>query len=124
MKAIVCTKYGPPEVLALTEMAKPAPKRNEILVRIHAAVVGPADCAFRKGKPFIIRLIYGLTKPRRSIPGVEFAGEIEATGSAVTLFKTGDQVFGMSPDTYGAPRRLSLPARDKTGGRQSGQYEL
>ncbi|MCL4860189.1 MAG: NAD(P)-dependent alcohol dehydrogenase [Caldilineaceae bacterium] len=102
MRAIVCTKYGPPEVLALREVAKPAPKRNEILVRIHAAVVGPADCAFRKGKPFIVRLIYGLTKPRLSTQGVEFAGEIEAIGSDVTLFKAGDQVFGMSPDTFGA----------------------
>jgi NADPH:quinone reductase-like Zn-dependent oxidoreductase len=73
-----------------------------VLVKVHAAVVGPSDCAFRKGEPFIVRLIYGLRKPRLSTQGVEFAGEIEAAGAAVTQFKAGDPVFGMSPNTFGA----------------------
>src|SRR5262245_50814224 len=102
MKAVVYTQYGPPEVLQLKEVAKPTPKGNEVLIRVHAAVVGPSDCAFRKGDPFIIKLIYGLTRPRLSTPGVECAGEIEAVGKDVSLFKKGDQVFGMSPDRFGA----------------------
>jgi NADPH:quinone reductase-like Zn-dependent oxidoreductase len=102
MKAIICTAYGSPDVLQLQEVPKPAPKENEVLVKVHAAVVGPSDCAFRKGEPFIVRLIYGLQKPRLATQGVEFAGEIEAVGAAVTQFKPGDALFGMSPDTFGA----------------------
>jgi NADPH:quinone reductase-like Zn-dependent oxidoreductase len=102
MKAIICTAYGSPDVLQLQEVSKPTPKENEVLVKVHAAVVGPSDCAFRKGEPFIVRLIYGLQKPRLATQGVEFAGEIEAVGAAVTQFKPGDSVFGMSTDTFGA----------------------
>lgn len=102
MKAIVCTKYGPPEVLQLTEVEKPSPKDNEILIKVHAASLTPSDCAFRKADPFIVRLIYGFTKPKYAIPGVELAGEVEAVGKAVKLFKKGDQVFGMSPNNMGA----------------------
>lgn len=110
MKAIVCTQYGTPDVLQLQEVATPTPKDNEVLVRIHAAVVGPSDCAFRKGDPFIVKLIYGLTKPRLPTQGVEFAGEIEGVGKDVTLFRQGDAVFGMSPDTFGAHAEyLCLP---------------
>jgi NADPH:quinone reductase-like Zn-dependent oxidoreductase len=101
MKAIVCTKYGSPDVLQLKAVEKPTPKDNEVLIKIHAAVVGPSDCAFRKGDPFIVRLIYGLTKPKFAILGVEFAGEIEAGGKDVTLFTKGDPVFGMSPNSFG-----------------------
>jgi len=102
MKAIVCTQYGSPDVLQFKEVAKPTPRENEALIKIHASVVTPSDIAFRKGEPLIVKLIYGLTKPRLSIQGVEFAGEIEAVGQAVKLFKPGDQVFGMSPDRFGA----------------------
>src|SRR2546430_854407 len=102
MKAIVTTKYGAPDVLQLKEVANPTPRDNELLIRIHAAVVGPADCAFRKGDPFIIKLLYGLRKPKFATGGVELAGEIEATGKDVKTFKTGDQVFGVSPATFGA----------------------
>ena len=75
MKALVWTKYGPPDVLQLKEVEKPTPRDNEVMIRIHAAVVGPADCAFRKGDPFVIRLIYGFARPRLAMQGVELAGE-------------------------------------------------
>jgi NADPH:quinone reductase-like Zn-dependent oxidoreductase len=102
MKAMVCTTYGSPDVLRLAEVAKPAPKDNEVLVRVRAATAGPADCAFRKGDPFIVKLMYGLRRPKHSIMGAELAGEVEAVGKDVRLFKPGDQVFGMSPNGFGA----------------------
>ncbi len=113
MQAVICTKYGPPDVLQLTEVAKPTPKENEVLIKVHAGVVTPSDIAFRKGEPFIVKLIYGLTKPRLSIQGVEFAGEIEAVGKDVKLFKPGDQVFGMSPDRFGAHAEYICLPEDK-----------
>lgn len=102
MKAVVCTTYGSPDVLQLKEVARPVPKDNEVVIRIHAAIAGPADCAFRKGEPFIIKLMYGLRKPKFAIIGTELAGEIEAVGKEVTLFKPGDQVCGMSIHSFGA----------------------
>lgn len=101
MKAIITTKYGSPDVLRLREVDKPVPKAHEILIKIHATVVTPADCAFRKADPFMTRLFSGLTKPN-CIPGFELAGEIEEVGSGVTLFKKGDQVFGTSGTGFGA----------------------
>lgn len=101
MKAIVCTKYGSPNVLQLKEIEKPAPRDNEVLIRVYTALVTPADCAFRKGKPFISRFFSGLQKPK-FIPGDEIAGEIEAVGKDVKLFKKGDQVFGSCGVTFGA----------------------
>ncbi len=80
MRAIVCTKYGSPDVLQLKEVEKPTPKDNEVRIRVCAATVRPADCAFRKGDPYIVRVIYGLRKPRNPILGFELAGEIEAVG--------------------------------------------
>lgn len=110
MKAIVCTSYGAAEVLKLQTAAKPTPKAGEVLIKVQAATVGPADVAFRKGDPFIVRLIYGLRKPRLVTQGVEFAGVIEAVGDGVTDFQPGDEVFGMSPDTMGAHAEyLALP---------------
>jgi NADPH:quinone reductase-like Zn-dependent oxidoreductase len=113
MKAIITTRYGSPDVLRLQEVAKPTPKDNEVLIKIHVAVVGPSDCAFRRGEPFIIKLMYGLRKPQFPIGGVEFAGEIEAVGKAVRLFKVGDQVFGMSPDSFGAHAEYLCLPEDK-----------
>jgi NADPH:quinone reductase-like Zn-dependent oxidoreductase len=102
VKAVVCTKYGPPEVLQLEEVEKPIPEDNEVLVRIYAATVSATDPTFRSGKPFIARFFTGLTKPKNPIPGNEFAGEIEAAGRDVQRFKQGDQVFGQSDLSYGA----------------------
>ncbi len=102
MKAMICTSYGAPEVLQLKTVEKPIPQDNEVLIRVYAALVTSADCSFRKGDPFIVKLIYGLRRPKFPTLGVELAGEVEAVGKAVTLFKQGDQVFGMSPKNFGA----------------------
>ncbi len=101
MKAIICTKYGPPEVLRVAEAEKPVPRDNEVLIKVYAANVTPPDIAFRKGSPFISRFFTGLLKPK-FIPGDEMAGEIEAAGKDVTGFKKGDRVFGSAGTTFGA----------------------
>jgi NADPH:quinone reductase-like Zn-dependent oxidoreductase len=102
MKAIVCTEYGPPEVLQLQEVEQPVPKDNEVLIKIHAATVTAADCGFRRADPFIARFYNGFTRPKNAIPGSELAGEIEAVGRNVQRYKEGDQVYGLSPQSFGA----------------------
>ena len=94
MKAIVCIKYGSPDVLQLKEIEKPIPKDNEVLMRVYATTVTAVDCTFRKGSPFISRFFTGLTKPKHPIQGTEFAGVIESIGKKVKIFQPGDQVFG------------------------------
>ena len=102
MKAIVYTKYGPPEVLQLKEVPKPTPKDNEVLIRIYATTVNRTDCGFRKPEyPLIVRPINGLFRPKRTILGSELAGEIEAIGKNVKTFKQGDRVFGLSTSNFG-----------------------
>jgi NADPH:quinone reductase-like Zn-dependent oxidoreductase len=102
MKAIVCTKYGPPEVLQLKEVEKPVPGNNEVLIRVYAAAVNATDPVFRKGEPFISRFFTGLIRPKNSIPGDVLAGEIEEVGKDVTSFKKGDQVYGATGTSLGA----------------------
>ncbi len=99
MKAILCTKYGPPDVLQLREIDKPVPKDSEVLIKVHAATSTAAGLTGRTGKPAVARLFSGLTKPKKEILGIELAGEIEAVGKDVTLFQAGDQVFGMTGAT-------------------------
>lgn len=102
MKAIVCTRYGPPEVLELREVEKPSPQKKEILVRIRASSVTAADTMMRKGTPFYGRFFLGLTKPKNPIPGTGFAGVIEELGDDVQRFRIGDRVFGETGINFGA----------------------
>jgi NADPH:quinone reductase-like Zn-dependent oxidoreductase len=94
MKAMVYTEYGSPEVLQLKEVEKPAPKDDEVLVKIQAASANPADWHMLRGEPFLTRLNAGLFKPKNSILGIDIAGQIEAAGKSVTEFQPGDEVFG------------------------------
>ena len=111
MKAIVCTQYGPPEVLQLKEVEKPVCRDNEVLIKVHATAVTTGDCRCRgftipEHFSFLtrlaMRLALGITKPRKSIPGLVLAGEVEITGRGVTRFKAGDQVFGDTGMRFGA----------------------
>src|SRR5438445_2313171 len=107
MKAIVCTKYGPPDVLQLKEVERPTPKDNEVLIRVHAATVTAGDCELRRFKMplwlwLLARIGFGFRGPRKKILGQELAGEIESVGQAVTLFSKGDQVFAFTGLRLGA----------------------
>ena len=94
MKAAVRTKYGLPGDLSVKELEIPTPKADEVLIRVHAATVNRSDCHVLSGKPFFMRLLTGLFKPRSSTTGSDFAGEIEDIGSGVKLFKPGDRIMG------------------------------
>ncbi|WP_422122408.1 NAD(P)-dependent alcohol dehydrogenase [Planococcus sp. X10-3] len=117
MKAMVCTRYGPPEVLELQELEKPEPKSDEIGITVRASTVTAGDCELRSFKfPLFLwiplRLFFGVRKPRLKILGQEFAGEIESVGNEQTLFKKGDRVFGSTELKFGANADyLCLPSR-------------
>jgi NADPH:quinone reductase-like Zn-dependent oxidoreductase len=107
MKAIICTGYGPPEVLQFAEIEKPVPKANEVLIKVKATTVAVADSRIRSFTvPASVwlpaRLALGLTKPRKKVLGVELAGEIESVGKDVHRFKKGDQVFAAALNDFGA----------------------
>ncbi|MDH2360254.1 NAD(P)-dependent alcohol dehydrogenase [Priestia megaterium] len=106
MKAMVCTKYGKPDVLQLQEVEKPIPKENEILIKIYATTVTSGDCRVRSFNSSLLlwlpmRIVLGLRKPRKSILGGELAGEVEDVGKNVTRFKKGDQLFAMTGMKFG-----------------------
>jgi NADPH:quinone reductase-like Zn-dependent oxidoreductase len=110
MKAAVCTRYGPPEVVAISEVEKPATRDTGLLVRVHATTVNRTDCAYRAARPFFMRFLTGLTRPRSAVLGTEFAGVIEAVGSGVTSFEVGDRVFGYNEGPFGAHAEyMSIP---------------
>jgi NADPH:quinone reductase-like Zn-dependent oxidoreductase len=95
MKAAVVTRYGSPDVVKVREAPKPIPAPDEVLIRVHATTVNRTD--YGELRPFIGRIAYGLRRPRRTICGMDFAGEVEATGAGVASFQPGDGVFGMCP---------------------------
>ncbi len=101
MKAIVCTKYGPPEVLQLQEVEKPTPRNNEVCIKIFATAVTSSDCLIRGSKVPLrlwlpMRLVIGFTKPRNPILGMVLAGEVESAGTEVTRFQKGNQVYAFN----------------------------
>jgi NADPH:quinone reductase-like Zn-dependent oxidoreductase len=104
MKAAICTRYGSPEVVRITEVDEPKSGENEVLVRVEATTVNRTDCGYRAAKPFILRFFTGLRrpKPNRRVLGTEFAGEVEAVGNGVTSFEAGDRVFGYVEGPFGA----------------------
>jgi NADPH:quinone reductase-like Zn-dependent oxidoreductase len=95
MRAVVHHRYGPPEVQRIEDVARPVPNDDQVLVRVQATTVNRSDCGFRSGRPFIARFFTGLRRPKRTILGMEFAGEVEEVGAAVTEFAVGDAVFGI-----------------------------
>jgi NADPH:quinone reductase-like Zn-dependent oxidoreductase len=97
MKAAVITRYGSPDVVKIREVPKPVPAAGEILIRVRAATVNRTDCGELRAHPFFMRFFSGLLRPRRTIFGLDFAGEVEAVGAAISSFKPGDRVFGMCP---------------------------
>ncbi len=113
MKAIVHTKYGPPDELQLKEVQKPVPGDNEVLIKIHATTVTTTDCNARnftfvpKSFMFFARIMFGFKKPKINVLGIDLAGEIEAAGKNVKLFKEGDQVFGSPGTKFGGHAEYS-----------------
>ena len=107
MKAAVCTKYGPPEVLKIKEMAKPSPTKNQISIKVHAGSVTASDCIIRGFKVtgiyrVLMHLAIGFKRPRKSILGMVFAGEVESIGQDVSGFQMGDRVFGFDRFGFGS----------------------
>ncbi len=102
MRATLVDRYGPPEVIRVAEVPMPTPKPDEVLIRVEAAAVTPTDCAFRSGKPSIVRLFAGLRRPRSPILGDLMAGEVVEVGASVTAFAVGHRVFGSPAPPTGA----------------------
>ena len=121
MKAIICTNYGPPEVLQLRDLKKPVPKDNEVLIRIRATTVSTADCELRRFDFPLwiwlpIRLWFGILRPRQPVLGQELAGDIESVGKDVRSFKKGDRVFATTGIGLGAyAEYICLREKPQTG---------
>lgn len=109
MQAVLQTRYGSPSVLQRREVPIPTPQPHEILIKVHATTATAADAMMRKGQPWIGRLYTGLTKPKRPISGVEFAGQVQAIGHEVQHFQPGDQVFGETTALGAYAEYLCIP---------------
>ncbi|WP_229317240.1 NAD(P)-dependent alcohol dehydrogenase [Larkinella sp. C7] len=112
MRAGVYTAYGPPEIVQIKEVARPVPKANEILIKVHATTVNRTDCGFRSAEYFIVRFFSGLFRPKNPILGNEFAGEVTEVGKTVTAFKPGDRVFGYNDSQFGAHAEYMVMAEN------------
>jgi len=117
MKAVVLNKYGSPEVLKLKEIEKPSPKDNELLIKVYAATAHVGDTRIRKADPFLVRLVFGLFKPKKNlILGLEVSGKVESVGKKVKLFKEGDEVFALTGFGLGGNAEyICLPEKVKDG---------
>jgi NADPH:quinone reductase-like Zn-dependent oxidoreductase len=120
MKAVVHDTYGPPEVLRITEIARPVPKDDELLVKVHASSVTRTDTGFRNSEYFFTRVFTGLRRPKRKIPGLELAGVVDAVGAAVTEFQIGDEVFGIR----GGANAEYVCVRESGPRSQAGEHDL
>jgi NADPH:quinone reductase-like Zn-dependent oxidoreductase len=112
MKAAVHTRYGPPDVVRISDVEKPTAKDNEVLVKVRATTVNRTDCGFRAAKPFIVRFFTGPFRPRVTVLGNEFAGDVEAVGGGVTSFEVGDSVFGFNGSSFGAHAEYMVISED------------
>jgi len=113
MKAVVQTRYGPPEVLELGEIEQPVAKDDEVLVRVYAATVNRTDCANLRARPFFMRFVLGLVRPKKRVPGTEFAGVIEAVGKSIASLKPGEKVFGFDDEGSGSQAQYLAITEDK-----------
>ena len=126
MKAVVCTGYGPPDVLELRQVEKPVPEVHEVLIRVHATTVHRGDVRIRRfdvprGRRFMARLVLGFTRPKNPIIGMELAGEVEAVGRDVTLFEPGDDVFAFTGWGLGAyAEYVCLPEKPRKSATKDG----
>ena len=111
MKAVVYTRYGSPDVLQLKEVEKPVPEDGEVLIKVHATTVNRTDCATIRAIPFFARIITGIFRPGKQVPGTEFAGDIESVGKNVSSLKAGDKVFGF--DDQGAESQAQYMTIDE-----------
>ncbi len=112
MRAAVHTRYGPPSVVRVLDVAMPVTGPDQVLIKVHATTVNRTDCAYRAGKPAALRVVYGPVRPKATILGNEFAGEVVALGSDVTRFTLGDRVFGYNEGSFGAHAEYLVMRQD------------
>ncbi len=113
MRAAVNERYGAPDVIAVREVPTPKPRAGEVLVRVHASTVSRTDCGQLRAHPFFMRAVTGVARPKRTILGTDFAGEVEAVGDGVTAFAPGDRVFGLTPGGYGGHAEYLCLSQDE-----------